>query len=140
MLAVVKRRGKPVVVDARDFFYSRIQMAVGDDVVLEILDAQGNWMYVNEACAQVLGHERSWFVHRNMFDALPDLAPDWAEILEGVALRRDTYIDRTNRGLLNLPRRCEEWIWSIISFPIQLHDNRPGAVIMARALERRPAL
>jgi len=29
-----KRRGKPVVVDARDFFYSRINMAIGDDSVL----------------------------------------------------------------------------------------------------------
>ena len=37
-----KRRGKPVVVDARDFFYSRISMAMGDDVVLEILDGEGN--------------------------------------------------------------------------------------------------
>src|SRR5262249_4086512 len=38
-----KRRGKPVVVDARDFFYSRIAMAMGDDVVLEILDRDGVW-------------------------------------------------------------------------------------------------
>jgi two-component system, OmpR family, response regulator len=37
-----KRRGKPVVVDARDFFYSRINMAMGEDVVLEVLDAEGN--------------------------------------------------------------------------------------------------
>ncbi len=36
-----KHRGKPVVVDARDFFYSRISMAIGEDVVLEILDARG---------------------------------------------------------------------------------------------------
>jgi two-component system OmpR family response regulator len=27
-----KHRGKPVVVDARDFFYSRISMAIGEDV------------------------------------------------------------------------------------------------------------
>jgi len=39
-----KRRGTAVVVNARDFFYSRIAMAMGDDVVLEILDreATGN--------------------------------------------------------------------------------------------------
>src|SRR5215471_9926270 len=37
-----KRRGKPVVVDARNFFYSRIAMAMGDDLVLEILDREGN--------------------------------------------------------------------------------------------------
>src|SRR5512142_3295952 len=29
-----KKRGKPVVVDAREFYYSRIVMAMGDDVVL----------------------------------------------------------------------------------------------------------
>src|SRR5436190_5714390 len=43
-----KRRGKPVVVDARGFFYSRISMAMGDDVVLEIMDDEGNWQYVND--------------------------------------------------------------------------------------------
>src|ERR1700746_548947 len=60
-----KRRGKPVVVDARDFYYSRINMAMGDDVVLEILDGQGTWQYVNETCAKLLGHERDWFPGRN---------------------------------------------------------------------------
>ena len=135
-----KRRGKPVVVNARDFFYSRIQMAVGDGVVLEILDAQGNWIYVNELCAQILGHDRSWFPEHNMFEVLPELATDWREILENVALTRETYIDRTNRGLLNLPTKGEEWVWSIIAFPITLHDNRPGLVITARTLERRTLL
>jgi CheY-like chemotaxis protein len=135
-----KRRGKPVVVDARDFFYSRIQMAVGDNVVLEILDAQGNWIYVNDLGAQVLGHERTWFRDHNMFEEIPGLASDWREILENVALTRETYIDRTNRGLLNLPTKGDEWVWSIIAFPITLHDNRPGVVIMARTLERRPLL
>ena len=28
-----KKRGRPVVVDARDFYYSRISMAMGDDIV-----------------------------------------------------------------------------------------------------------
>ena len=42
-----KRRGKPVVVNARAFFYSRIAMAMGDDVVLEILDRDGVWQYVD---------------------------------------------------------------------------------------------
>jgi two-component system OmpR family response regulator len=135
-----KRRGRPVVVDARDFFYSRIQMAVGDNVVLEILDAQGNWIYVNELAAQVLGHERIWFADHNLFEALPALASDWREILENVALTRETYIDRTNRGLLNLPTQGDEWVWSIIAFPISLHDNRPGVVIMARTLERKPQI
>ena len=108
--------------------------------VLEILDAQGNWIYVNDLGAQVLGHERTWFRDHNMFEEIPGLASDWREILENVALTRETYIDRTNRGLLNLPTKGDEWVWSIIAFPITLHDNRPGVVIMARTLERRPLL
>src|SRR5438128_2882987 len=40
-----KRRGKPVVVDARDFYYSRISMSMGEDVVLEIMDDEGSWLY-----------------------------------------------------------------------------------------------
>ena len=80
-----KRRGKPVVVDARDFFYSRINMAMGDDVVVEILDGDGNWQYVNEACAKLLERPRDWFPGRNMFEEMPELAADWREILRTVA-------------------------------------------------------
>src|SRR5277367_6726389 len=101
-----KMRGKPVVVDARDFFYSRINMAIGDDSVLEILDVQGNWQYVNETCARLLERPREWFMGRNMFDEMPDLASDWRDILHTVAVMRETYIDRTYRGLLNLPRKA----------------------------------
>ena len=43
-----KRRGHPIVVDSRDFYYSRIVMAMGDDMVVEILDRDGNWQYVND--------------------------------------------------------------------------------------------
>src|SRR5215472_69081 len=53
-----KRRGKPVVVDARDFYYSRISMAMGDDVVLEILDREGNWQYVNDYFAALFERKR----------------------------------------------------------------------------------
>src|SRR6201990_43732 len=60
-----KRRGKPVVVDARDFFYSRINMAMGDGVAVEILDANGNWQYVNDTCARLLEQPRDWFPGRN---------------------------------------------------------------------------
>ncbi|HVJ09736.1 MAG TPA: response regulator [Acidisarcina sp.] len=135
-----KRRGKPVVVDARDFFYSRINMAMGDDVVLEILDAEGNWQYVNESCAQLLGHPREWFPGRNMFEEIPELAPDWREILRNVATTRETYIDRTYRGLLNLPRKGEEWVWNVLGFSITLHNNRTGVVLTARVLERKTSL
>lgn len=132
-----KLRGKPVVVDARDFFYSRINMAMGDDVVLEILDAEGNWQYVNETCARLLERPRDWFPGRNMFDEMPDLAPDWRDILRTVAVTRETYIDRTFRGLLNLPRKGEEWVWNVLAFPITLHTNTAGIVLTARILERK---
>src|SRR3954452_2408476 len=56
-----KRRGKPVVVDARDFYYSRISMAMGDDVVLEVLDETGNWQYVNDNFAKLYDKKHPWF-------------------------------------------------------------------------------
>ena len=135
-----KKRGRPVVVDARDFFYSRINMAMGDDVVLEVLDAQGNWHYVNETCARLLKRSRDWFPGRNMFDEMSDLAWDWREIIGTVAATRETYIDRTYRGLLNLPRKGEEWVWNVLVFPITLHTNETGVVLTARILERKTTL
>lgn len=135
-----KRRGKPVVVDARDFFYSRINMAIGDDVVLEIMDADGNWQYVNEACARLLEHPRDWFPGRNIFEEMPDLEPGWQEIIRTVANTRETYIDRTYRGLLNLPRKGMEWIWNVLVFPITLHNGKTGVVLTARILERKSNL
>ncbi|MBV9434469.1 MAG: response regulator, partial [Acidobacteria bacterium] len=80
-----KRRGKPVVVDARDFYYSRINMAMGDDVVLEIMDRDGNWQYVNDTLAKLLEKKRSWFLGRNLFDEFPELETDWREIIRTVA-------------------------------------------------------
>jgi len=132
-----KLRGKPVVVDARDFFYSRINMAMGDDVVLEILDGEGNWQYVNEICARLLEQPRDWFPGRNMFEEMPELAADWRDILRTVAQTRETYIDRTYRGLLNLPRKGEEWVWNVLAFPITLHNHGTGVVLTARVLERK---
>lgn len=135
-----KRRGKPVVVDARDFFYSRINMAMGDDVVLEILDADGNWQYVNETCARLIEHPRDWFPGRNLFVEMPDLDRGWAEIIRTVAETRETYIDRTYRGLLNLPRKGIEWVWNVLVFPITLHDGKTGVVLAARILERKSSI
>jgi two-component system, OmpR family, response regulator len=132
-----KLRGKPVVVDARDFFYSRINMAMGDDVVLEILDGDGNWQYVNETCARLLERPRDWFPGRNMFIEMPELATDWREILRTVAHDRETYLDRTYRGLLNLPRKGEEWVWNVLAFPISLHTRETGVVLTARVWERK---
>jgi two-component system, OmpR family, response regulator len=135
-----KHRGRPVVVDARDFFYSRIGMAIGEDVVLEILDRNGEWMYVNESCARLLERPRDWFPGKNMFDEMPDLAADWREILRTVAEKRETYIDRTYRGLLNLPRKGEEWVWNVLAFPLTLHNDETGVVLTARILERKTLL
>ena len=135
-----KRRGKPVVVDARDFFYSRISMAMGDEVVLEILDGAGIWQYVNETCARLLERPREWFPGRNMFVELKDIATDWRDILQTVVRERETYIDRTYRGLLNLPRKGEEWVWNVLAFPITLHNNQTGVVLTARILERKSVL
>ena len=69
-----KRRGKPVVVDARDFFYSRIAMAMGDDIVLEILDRDGVWQYVNDYFARMYEKKRSWFAGKNRFEEFPELS------------------------------------------------------------------
>jgi two-component system, OmpR family, response regulator len=135
-----KRRGKPVVVDARDFFYSRINMAMGDDVVLEILDREGNWQYVNESCARLLDKPRDWFIGKNVFEEMPDFTADWREILHTVTEKRETYIDRTYRGLLNLPRKGETWVWNVLAFPLTLHNDQTGVVLTARVIERKGAL
>src|SRR5437763_9061 len=134
-----KRRGKPVVVDARDFYYSRINMAMGDDVVLEIMDREGNWQYVNETLAKLLEKKRSWFLGKNMFQEFPELGEDWQEIIRTVADTRETYIDRTFRGL-PLPKKSPRYIWNVLVFALKLHDNRNGAVLSARILERKDPL
>jgi PAS domain-containing protein len=135
-----KRRGVPVVVDARDFYYSRISMAIGSDVLVQIFDDQGTWLYCNDAVAAYLGHPREWFPGRNVFDEMPSLMRDWREILQTVSHSRETYIDRTRRGLLAVPRDGEQNLtWSVLAFPLTLHDSRTGVVLTARVLERSPA-
>jgi CheY-like chemotaxis protein len=136
-----RRRGSPVVVDARDFFYSRIALAIGSDVLVQIVDASGNWLYCNDSAAEYLGQPREWFPARNLFVEMPSLLEDWADILKSVAETRETYIDRTRRGLFFLPGTADQSLtWSVLAFPITLHDGSPGAVLMARVLERNPTL
>ena len=134
-----KRRGKPVVVDARDFYYSRINMAMGNDVVLEIMDRDGNWQYVNETLAKLLDKKRSWFLGKNLFQEFPELGEEWQEIIRTVADTRETYIDRTFRGL-PLPKKSARYIWNVLVFSLKLHDNRNGAVLSARIIERKDPL
>lgn len=132
-----KKRGKPVVVDARDFFYSRIAMAMGEDVLLQITDGDGTWHYVNDAAAAYLAHPREWFPGRNMFVEMPNLMRDWRKVITTVSNTRETYIDRTTRGLLSMPRPDERpGTWSILAFPMTLHSGETGVVLSARVLER----
>lgn len=135
-----KRRGAPVVIDARDFFYSRISMAIGSDVLVQIFDQNGAWQYCNEAAAEYLDVTRDWFIGRRISQEMPTLLRDWGEVIQTVCMTRETYIDRTRRGLLNLPRAGEEQLtWSVLAFPITLHDNRCGAVLTARILDKLPS-
>jgi len=132
-----KKRGKPVVVDARDFFYSRISMAMGDDVVLEIMDEEGNWLYVNDTFARLFEKKRQYFPGKNLFEEFPELRGELQEIIQTVAHTRETYVDRSFRGLPNLPRPSDRWTWNVLLFPLKLHDNRNGVVLSARVIEKR---
>jgi two-component system OmpR family response regulator len=135
-----KRRGSPVVVDARDFFYSRIAMAIGSDVLVQIFDDRSTWLYCNDSAAEYLGQPRDWFPGRSPATEMPTLLRDWREVIHTVSLTRETYIDRTHRGLLNRPKPNEQNItWSVLAFPITLHDNRSGVVLTARILDRSPS-
>jgi two-component system OmpR family response regulator len=134
-----KRRGAPVVVDARDFFYSRLSLTIGSDVLVQIFDERGIWQHCNDAAAEYLGQPRDWFTGRCVFHELQPLMRDWREVIQTVCHSRETYIDRTRRGLLNQPRPEEQQLtWSVLAFPITLHDNRSGAVLTARILEKLP--
>jgi two-component system, OmpR family, response regulator len=133
-----KKRGRPVVVDARDFYYSRIAMAMGDDIVLEILDREGNWQYVNDFFATMNGHKRAWFVGKSLFEQYPQLGEEWREIVRTVADTRETYIDRGgHRSTSHLPAESPHWIWNVLVFPIRLHDDRNGVVFTARLVEKK---
>lgn len=132
-----KRRGKPVVVDARDFYYSRISMAMGEDVVLEVMDDEGNWEYVNDTFAKLYDKKRFWFIGKNLFETFPELRGDWQEIIQTVANTRETYVDRSFRGIPSLPVKDSRWVWNVLVFPLKLHDERNGVVLSARILERK---
>ncbi len=133
-----KKRGRPVVVDSRDFYYSRIIMAMGDDMVIEILDREGTWQYVNDYFAALSNQRRSWYTGRNLFDHYPEMSEEWKEIITTVADTRETYIDRRNhRAMPHLPEESRCWQWNVLVFPIKLHDGRDGVVLSARLIERK---
>jgi PAS domain-containing protein len=135
-----KRRGKPVVIDARRFYYSRISLAMGDDVAIQIFDRDGIWQYVNDYFAALLEKKRRWFAGKNLFDQFPELGDEWREIIRTVADTRETYIDRGFRGLPGLPHLPNEsmrWAWNVLVFPLKLHDDRDGAMLSARLIEKK---
>jgi len=134
-----KKRGKPVVVDAREFYYSRISMAMGDDIALEILDRDGNWQYVNEYFAGFFDKKRAWFAGKNLFESFPESEGEWRDIIRNVADTRETYIDRSMRGLPHLPKKNPRYVWNVLVFPLKLHDDRDGVVLSARIIEKKPS-
>lgn len=134
-LLAAKSHGAPTVVDARDFFYQRISQAIGDDVLVQIFDDRGVWLFCNDLASNYLRQSREWFPGRCIFDEVPDLLRDWHDVLISVPRTRTTYIDRTRRGLLSTERDGEENVtWSVLAFPITLHDLRSGVVLTARTL------
>ena len=134
-LLAAKRDGAPMVMDARDFFYSRISQAIGADVLVQIFDDRGTWLFCNDLASEYLGHPRDWFPGRCIFDEIPSLLRDWHDVLLSVPRTRVTYIERSRRGLLYGERPGdEEFTWSLLAFPITLHDSRTGVVLTARTL------
>ncbi len=130
-----KRRGETSVVDARDFFYSRISLAIGTDVMVQIFDDRGIWLHCNQPAAEYLGHAREWFTGRSIFVEVPNLLRDLRDVLLSVPRTRETYIDRTRRGLLEHGQGSSQAApWSTLAFPITLHDGRTGVVLTARTL------
>jgi CheY-like chemotaxis protein len=137
-----KRSGKPVVVDSRDFYYSRISLAMGDDVALQVLDRDGFWQYVNNYFAALHHKKRPWFPGKNLFHDLGnvdhEVETEWRDIIRNVADTRETYIDRRGRrGVPHLPVESPHWDWNVLVFPSRLHDGRPGLVLTARLIQRR---
>ncbi len=138
-LLAAKNHGTPTVVDARDFFYQRISQAIGDDVLVQIFDDRGIWLFCNEIASGYLRHGHEWFPGRCIFDEIPELLRDWHDVLVSVPRTRNTYIDRTRRGLLSTVRPGEENVtWSVLAFPITLYDLRTGVVLTARTLPAEP--
>ncbi|HEY0264939.1 MAG TPA: response regulator [Granulicella sp.] len=130
-----KRRGTPVVADARRFFCSRIFHALGSDLLIQIFDHKGLWVDCNEAAAEFLSHERDWFPGRHPVHEMPAILRNWHEIVLEVLTRGESYIDRTRQGLLDFGDTLSETpAWSIMAAPIRLYDGQPGVVLIARAL------
>lgn len=133
------RFGTATVVDARDFFYTRLALAIGSDVIVQVLDESGTWIHCNATAAQYFNKPINWFPGRNLFEEMPRTMRDWRDVINNVAQTRETYVDRTYRGLLNAQDpTCPTQLWSVLAFPIGLHDGRNGVVLTARTLPPPP--
>jgi two-component system OmpR family response regulator len=104
-------------------------------VIIQIFNPEGTWVYCNEAAADFLGQQREWFHGRNVFVEMPTFMVDWKDALKSVATTRETYIDRSRRGLFasHAPSETAQ-AWSVLAFPITLHDGDLGVVLTARVL------
>jgi two-component system OmpR family response regulator len=130
-----KRHGTPVIAEARQFFYSRLCHSIGDDVLIQVFDDKGLWVYCNEAAAEYLGRDRDWFPGRSVHAQMPQVLRNWQKIVLEVLDRHETYIDRSRQGLLNFPDPVSiDGSWSILAFPIALHDGDRGVILAARML------
>lgn len=128
-----RRQGSRAVMDARDFFYARIAESLGEDALVQIFNDKGTWLFSNEAAANYLGQRTEWFPGRSILDKLPFPMREWQDVLLSVPRTRDTYIDRTRSGLLRTPPSEEtKDAWSVLAFPITLHDRTTGVVLSAR--------
>jgi two-component system, OmpR family, response regulator len=132
-----KRRGKPVVVDAQEFYYQRISMSMGEDIVLEIMDRAGTWQYVNDYFAALMSNKRHYYAGKNFFEEFTDLSDEWREIIQTVADTRETYIDRGFLANPHLPVKSRYWNWNVLVFPLKLHDGQDGVMLSARLIERK---
>lgn len=135
-----KRFGTSSVVDARDFYYSRLALAIGADVIVQVFDEHGVWLHCNSTAAKYFDKPLEWFIGRNIFEEMPEFVGEWRDVIVTVAQTRETYVDRTYRGLLNTHRPdMPAQLWSVLAFPISLHDGRKGVVLTARTLPQTAA-
>jgi len=104
---------------------------------MEILDARGQLAICKRIFCGLYDKKRNWFPGKNRFVEFPELGSEWQEIIRTVADTRETYVDRSFRGLPYLPAKKDRWNWNILVFPLKLADNRNGAVLSARIIEKK---
>ena len=93
---------------------------------------------MNEFFARLYDKKRTWFAGKNRFEEFPELGGEWKEIIRTVADTRETYVDRSFRGLPHLPKKkTAAGTGTSWSSRLKLHDNRNGVVLSARVIEKK---